>query len=168
MTVDETLFWVAMEVSEKVSHEMIISFNSCNNVLSKIELPSSDKNCSEVYMKLAVYKGSVSLIICSETKSVEQCLDLWVFYDKYEGVECWHKLQTIGMFSRLERPVGVWKNEILMATDKQIHGASGIIGLLPEDDLEAEFSYNVFTYVESFIPLQGGNLAVEDDWILVT
>ncbi|XP_057419558.1 F-box/kelch-repeat protein At3g06240-like [Lotus japonicus] len=174
VTVDETLFWGAMEVSEKVSHEMIISFNSCNNVVSKIELPVSAKNCSEVYKKLAVYKGFVSVIICLESEHMEQWLELWGFYDKYEGVECWNKLQTIGMFSRLERPVGVWKNEILMATDKQIHGVSGTIALLPEDDdLEAEFSYNVFNYVESFIPLLGGNMNVETDpfeseWILVT
>ncbi|XP_061362597.1 F-box/kelch-repeat protein At3g06240-like [Gastrolobium bilobum] len=162
VTVEGALFWVAMEVSEKVSHEMIISFNSCNDVLSKIEMPGSDKDCSEVYKKLLVYKGLVAVVICSETKSMEQCLHLWALYDKYEGVKSWTKLQTIGMFSRLERPVGIWKNEVLMATNKAIHSVSGIIALLPESDLEAEFSYNVFNYVESFIPLYSGNLMVEN------
>lgn len=158
-----TLFWVAMEVSEKVSHEMIISFNSCNNVVSKIEMPCSAKDCAaEVYKKLAVYKDKVAVIICSEKNSMEQCLDLWVFYDEYEGVECWNKVLTIGRFSRLERPVGTWKNEVLMATKKGIHSVSGIIAMLPEDDdlVGAEYSYNVLSYEESFVPLHN----VEEDY----
>ncbi|XP_004504227.1 F-box protein At3g07870-like [Cicer arietinum] len=162
VTVEETLFWVAIEVSEKVSHEMIISFNSCNNVISKIEMPFSSKDCAEVYKKLAVYKDSLSLVICSESKNMEQWLDLWVLSDEYEGVECWNKVQTIGMFSRLERPVGVWKNEILMATNKMIHGVGGIVALLPEDDIGDEFSYNILNYEESFIPL---DYVEESDYI---
>lgn len=140
---------------------MIISFNTCNNMLSKIELPTLDKDCVEVHKKLAMYKDLVAMIICSETKSMAYSLDLWVFYDEYEGVECWCKLQTIGMFSRLERPVGILKNEVLMSTDKVIHSVSGTIALLPQDDdIGAEFSYNVFNYVEKFISICGGN--VED------
>lgn len=153
VTLEGTLFWIAMEVSEKVSREMIIYFDSYNNVISKIELPFLVKGGSEVYKKLAVYNDSIAVIICSETKTMMQCLDLWVFYEKYEGVECWTKLQTIGVFSKLERPVGIWKNEVLMATHRLIHCGSRIIALLPEDDSGAEFSYNVFNYVESLVPL---------------
>ncbi|TKY60113.1 F-box/kelch-repeat protein [Spatholobus suberectus] len=162
VTLEETLFWVAMEVSDKVSNEMIISFNTCNNVLSKIELPPLVKDCAEVHKKLAVYKDSVAVIICSETESTAQRLDLWVFYDKYEGVECWCKLQTVGMFSRLERPVGILKNEVLMSTNEVIHSVSGTIALLPEYDLGTEFSYNVFNYVENFNTLYSGNVVVEE------
>ncbi|KAG5155191.1 hypothetical protein JHK82_013160 [Glycine max] len=140
VTLEETLFWVAMEVSDKVSNEMIISFNTRNNELSKIELPPLVKDCAEVHKKLAVYKDSIA----------------------YEDVDCWCKLHTIGMFSGLERPVGVLKNEILMSTDRVIHSVGGSIALLPEDDLGAEFSYNVFNYVENFITSYGGNLDVEE------
>lgn len=162
VTLEETLFWVAMEVNDKFSNEMIISFNTHNNVISKIELPPLVKDCNEVHKKLAVYKDSVAVIICSETETMAQCLDLWGFYDKYEGVECWCKLHTIGMFSRLGRPVGVLKNEILISTDRVIHSVGGTIALLPEDDLGAEFSYNVFNYVENFRTSYGGNLDVEE------
>nr|KYP76863.1 F-box protein At3g07870 [Cajanus cajan] len=165
VTLEETLFWVAMEVSDKVSHEMIISFNTCNNVIRKIELPCFVKDCAEVHKKLVVYKDLVAVIICSETETMAQRLDLWGFYDKYEGIECWWKLQTIGMFSRLERPVGIFKNEILMSTDKVIHSVSGTIALLPEDDFGAEFSYNVFNHVGKwrFDTSYGGNVVVEED-----
>ncbi|KAK7399717.1 hypothetical protein VNO78_10906 [Psophocarpus tetragonolobus] len=170
VTLRGTLFWVAMEVSDKVSNEMIISFNTCNNVVNKIELPPLIKDCTEVHKKLAVYKDSVAVykdsvavIICSETGSMVKLLDLWLFYNKYEGVECWCKVHTIGMFSRLERPVGIMKNEILMSTDKVIHSVSGTIALLPEDDLGAEFSYNLFDYVENNHCLYGVNMqAVEE------
>ncbi|KAK7318896.1 hypothetical protein RJT34_03603 [Clitoria ternatea] len=78
--------------------------------------------------------------------------------DKYEDLECWVKLQTIGVFSRLERPVGIRKNEVFMASDKVIHSVSGTVALIPKDGLEvgAEFSYNVFDFVESYIALNGG------------
>jgi len=166
VTLRETLFWVAMEVSDKVSNEMIISFNACSCVLGKIGLPPLVSGDAEVYKKLAVYKDSVAVIICFETKNMTQCLDLWVFYDKYEGVECWCRMHTIGMLSRLERPVGILKNEILMSTDKVIHSVSGTIAFLPEDDVGAEFSCNAFNYVENF--LFGGNVGVEEDDSLET
>lgn len=158
VTVKETLFWVAMEVNEKVSHEMIISFNSSNDAISKIEMPfNSSKDCVEVYKKLAVYsyKGSssVALMICSESKSMEQWLDLWVLCDEYEDIEYWIKVQTLGRFSRLERPVGVWKNQVLMATNKMIHSVGGVVAFLQEDDIGAEFYYNSLNYEESFFPL---------------
>ncbi|CAI8618764.1 unnamed protein product [Vicia faba] len=167
VTVTETLFWVAMEVNEKVSHEMIISFNSFNNVISKIEMPNnSSKDYVEVYKKLAVYnyKGSssVALMTCSESKNMEQCLDLWVLCDEYEDIEYWIKVHTIGMFSRLQRPVGVWKNEIFMATNRKIHSVGRVVAFLPEDDIDAEFSYNSLDYEERFFPL---NDAVEIDLI---
>ncbi|CAJ1938404.1 unnamed protein product [Sphenostylis stenocarpa] len=161
VTLRETLFWVAMEVSDKVSNELIISFNACHDILSKIELPPLITDYLEVYKKLAVYKDLVAVIICLETKSMSQCLDLWVFYDEYEGVECWCKLHTIGMFSRLERPVGILKNEILMSTDKVIHSDRGTIAFLPEDDTGVDFFYNLFNYVEN--SLFDGNVVVEED-----
>ncbi|KAK2384426.1 hypothetical protein QL285_071771 [Trifolium repens] len=156
--VKETLFWIAMEVNEKVSHEMIVSFDSCNDVISKIEMPiNSSKDCVEVYKKLVVYNhkdvSSLGLIICLESKNMEKWLYLWVLCNEYEGVEYWIKVQTIGMFSRLERPVGVWKNEILMATERRIHSVGGTVALLPEDDIGAEFSYNLLSYEERFFPL---------------
>jgi F-box interacting protein len=156
--VKETLFWIAMEVNENVSHEMIISFDSCNDVISKIEMPiNSSKDCVEVYKKLVVYNhkddSSLGLIICLESKNMEKWLYLWVLCNEYEGVECWNKVQTIGMFSRLERPVGVWKNEVLMATKRRIHSVGGTVALLPEDDIGAEFSYNLLSYEERFFPL---------------
>ncbi|KAL2343212.1 hypothetical protein Fmac_004497 [Flemingia macrophylla] len=163
VTLEETLFWVAMEVSDKVSHEMIISFNTYTNVVSKIEFPCLVKDCVVVHKKLAVYKDSIAVIICSETETMAQRLDLWGFYEKYEGVECWCKLQTIGMFSRLERPVGIFKNEILMSTDKVIHSVSGAIAGLPQDDLGAKFSYNVFNYVGKFVTSYGGIVVLEED-----
>lgn len=154
VTMEGTLFWIAMEVTEKVSHEVIISFNSIDNVISKIELPiNSFKDCDEVYKKLVIYKDSVSLITCLKSKSMEQWLDLWILSDEYEGVECWMKVQTLGMFTSLERPVGVWKNEVLMATDKMIHSVGGVVAWLPEDDIGAEFSYNIINYQERFFPL---------------
>ncbi|QCD84545.1 uncharacterized protein LOC114178650 [Vigna unguiculata] len=161
VTVRETLFWMAMEISEKVSNEMIISFNACSYVLSKIGLPPLVAGDAEVHKKLTVYKDSVAVIICLETENVAQCLDLWVFYDKYEGVECWCRMHTIEMLLRLERPVGILKDEILMSTDKVIRSVSGTIAFLPEDDVGAEFSYNVFNYVENF--LFDGNVVVEED-----
>ncbi|KAJ1426204.1 F-box associated interaction domain [Sesbania bispinosa] len=77
-----------------------------------------------------------------------------------KGTLFWVAMETIGLFSRLERPVGIRKNEVLMATDKQIHSVGGVIALLPEDDLGAEFSYNLFNYEESFVPLHSGNMNV--------
>ncbi|KAK7247240.1 hypothetical protein RIF29_42119 [Crotalaria pallida] len=148
-----TLFWIAMEVSEKVSHEMIISFNFNHNLIGKIEFPFSFKGCSEIYKKVAVFHDSVALLICSENKCMEQCLDLWVFHDNYDGVECWTKIFTIEALSSVERPIGIWINEILMSTGKVIHSGSRIIALLQEDALGAGFSYNVFNYVESTSPL---------------
>ncbi|KHN06464.1 hypothetical protein glysoja_010808 [Glycine soja] len=127
VTLEETLFWVAMEVSDKVSNEMIISFNTRNNELSKIELPPLVKDCAEVHKKLAVYKDSIAVIICSETETMAQHLDLWV-----------------------------------SIINRVIHSVGGSIALLPEDDLGAEFSYNVFNYVENFITSYGGNLDVEE------
>ncbi|XP_014506671.1 uncharacterized protein LOC106766457 [Vigna radiata var. radiata] len=160
VTVRETLFWMAMEVSEKVSNEMIISVNACNYALSKIGLPPLVAGDAEVHKKLAVYKDSVAVIICLEIKNVAQCLDLWVFYDKYEGVECWCKMHTIRLLPKLERPVGILKDEILVSTDKVIRSVSGTIAFLPEDGIGAEFSYNVFNYVENF--LFDGNVVVEE------
>jgi hypothetical protein len=84
---------------------------------------------------------------------MEKWLYLWVLCNEYEGVEYWIKVQTIGMFSRLERPIGVWKNEILMATEKRIHSVGGTVALLPEDDIGAEFSYNLLSYEERLFPL---------------
>ncbi|GAU18760.1 hypothetical protein TSUD_80490 [Trifolium subterraneum] len=119
-----------MEVNENVSHEMIISFDSCNDVISKIEMPiSSSKDYVEVYKKLVVYNYKD---------------------DSSVGVEYWVKVQTIGMFSPLDRPVGVWKNEVLMATKTRLHSVRGIVALLPEDDIGAEFSYNLLSYEESY------------------
>ncbi|CAL0325036.1 unnamed protein product [Lupinus luteus] len=137
-----TLFWIAMEVSEKISEEV-----------GKIEFPYKSKDCSEVYKKVAVYNDSLALLICSENKLMEQCLDLWVFHDKYEDIQCWSKVITIGMFSKLEHPVGIWKDEILMATSKVLHCGSRIIALPQENGFMSGFSYNVFNYDESYVPL---------------
>ncbi|OIW00540.1 hypothetical protein TanjilG_24270 [Lupinus angustifolius] len=147
-----TLFWIAMEVSEKINHEVIIYFNFNHTKIGKIECPFKSKYCSEVYKKVAVYNDSLALLICSENKCMEQCLDLWVFHDNYEDFQCWSKVFTIGVFSRLEHPVGIWKDEVLMATPEVLHCGSGIIALLHGYDFVSRFSYNVFNYVENYVP----------------
>ncbi|KAE9610383.1 putative F-box associated interaction domain-containing protein [Lupinus albus] len=149
----KTLFWIAMEVSEKINHEVIIYFNFKHSNIGKIEFPYKSKDCSEVYKKVAVYNDSLALLICSENKCMEQCLNLWVFHDEYEDFQGWSKLFTIGMLSRLECLVGIWKDEVLMATPKVLHCGSRIMALLQGNDLISRFSYNVFNYDENNVPL---------------
>jgi hypothetical protein len=40
-----------------------------------------------------------------------------------------------------------------MATERRIHSVGGTVALLPEDDIGAEFSYNLLSYEERFFPL---------------
>ncbi|RDX79837.1 hypothetical protein CR513_39695, partial [Mucuna pruriens] len=51
----------------------------CGEKSNIIALPRLVKDCAEVvHKKLAVYKDTVAVIICSETETMAQRLDLWI------------------------------------------------------------------------------------------
>lgn len=149
------MYWIAMEVNERSSAEFIVSFDTENNVLRKISLPLSVN--PEVYKKLAVYKDSLAVLICSELETMEHNLELWVLDDECNGLDRWIKEQTIGFFSRSDRPMGLWKNEVLKASGEVIHSMSGFKALVLSGELGDGCSYNVFNYAQSLVCVYGGN-----------
>ncbi|KAI4295388.1 hypothetical protein L6164_035438 [Bauhinia variegata] len=146
------LFWVATEVSEWFNLEWIVSFDSSREILRKIAMPLDFNNYPQVHKKLAVCNESIAMLICSETERLEYCMDVWVLdHSTNDGLELWRKMQRVGFFSRLERPIGIWKDELVMATGEVIHGVGGFKAELPAVG-GAEYSFNALDYEESLVP----------------
>ncbi|KAM7505269.1 hypothetical protein LguiB_004173 [Lonicera macranthoides] len=88
--------------------KIIVSFDLCDEVFSQMALPDSCAIGDEIIWKLVVLKGSLSAIVYSKPKEIDNWFEIWVM-TKYGVQESWTKLHTIGPFSRVV-PVGSWKN----------------------------------------------------------
>lgn len=100
---NEIFCWLAQDVD---NHEVILSFNMSEGIFQNTTLPSNI-GMRSVWV-IAPFKESISLVVYC-LKEVDKYYDIWVISEL--GVDkCWTKYQRIGPVSRVERPLGFWKN----------------------------------------------------------
>ncbi|GMP21834.1 hypothetical protein CsSME_00000102 [Camellia sinensis var. sinensis] len=104
----ETFCWWAKDGNI----EVILSFDMSNEKFHKIPLPFDIGDLGgehKVIRSIVPMNESIALIVY-RTKQVEKFFDLWVL-NEFGVDESWTKLSTIGPLSRVERPLGFWKND---------------------------------------------------------
>ncbi|XP_009762226.1 F-box/kelch-repeat protein At3g23880-like [Nicotiana sylvestris] len=106
---NEIFCWLAQNGD---NNEVILSFNMSEEIFENTPLPSNigvfgEQEIRNIWVILPLNE-SISLIVYC-LKQVEKYFDIWVINEL--GVKnCWTKLQRIGPLSRVERPLGFWKN----------------------------------------------------------
>lgn len=106
---NEIFCWLAQNSD---NNEVILSFNMSEEVFENTPLPSNigvfgEQEIRNIWV-IVPLNESISLIVYC-LKQVEKYFDIWVINEL--GVKnCWTKLQRIGPLSRVERPLGFWKN----------------------------------------------------------
>ncbi|XP_016442952.1 F-box/kelch-repeat protein At3g23880-like [Nicotiana tabacum] len=106
---NEIFCWLAQNGD---NNEVILSFNMSEETFENTPLPSNigvfgEQEIRNIWV-IVPLNESISLIVYC-LKQVEKYFDIWVTNEL--GVKnCWTKLQRIGPLSKVERPLGFWKN----------------------------------------------------------
>ncbi|XP_015168124.1 F-box protein CPR30-like [Solanum tuberosum] len=108
---NEIFCWLGQNVD---NHEVILLFNMSEEIFQNIKLPSNigifgEQEIMRSVWVIVPFKESISLIVYC-LKEVEKYYDIWVMNNEMGVENCWTKLQRIGPISRVERPLGFWKN----------------------------------------------------------
>ncbi|XP_054778131.1 F-box/kelch-repeat protein At3g23880-like [Prosopis cineraria] len=155
VTVKRKMFWVAMTAYQRFRNEFIVSYDAENKVLRKMSVPDSDN--LEVSKKLTEYKESLGVLVFSESATMDRCLDFWVYDDKNNDFDLWIKVKTVRLSSTMDRPMGVWKDEIFIASGNVIHAVrSGLGALLPSAQVADDYCYVLLNYAESLVSVNNG------------
>ncbi|XP_063942989.1 F-box/kelch-repeat protein At3g23880-like [Daucus carota subsp. sativus] len=91
--------------------ELILSFNMNNEEFKKKALPIDIRDLEgedRVTRAILPFGESIALLVYG-IKQVEKVFDIWVI-KSLDDDECWTRLSSIGPVSRVERPLGFWKN----------------------------------------------------------
>ncbi|KAJ4714221.1 F-box protein [Melia azedarach] len=124
---------------------IIISFDMGKEVFQEIQGPDIDESA---YETLGLYYDSLSLLFLNLIKN---CFEIWVMKSTN-----WSKQLSVGSIPGVNEPLGFWKNgSIFLQSDSQ--------RLLLYDPNTQEtrdlglrsFSFSVYKYKESLIPIKG-------------
>ncbi|KAK1394247.1 F-box/kelch-repeat protein [Heracleum sosnowskyi] len=91
--------------------ELVLSFDMRNEEFKKKALPIDVRDLEgedRVTRAILPFGESIALLVYA-IKQVEKVFDIWVI-KSLDAEECWTRLPSIGPVSRVERPLGFWKN----------------------------------------------------------
>lgn len=141
-------------------NKVIVSFDLRDEVFGQMALPDSCAIGDGIIWKLLVLKGSLSAIVYSKPKEIDNCFEIWVMI-KYGVQESWTKLYTIRPFSSVV-PVGSWKNGEVIFIDRN-ESSHKLFSYDPDTQKSVYFkippnmgSVSVLNYVESLESIEGG------------
>ncbi|KAF3660900.1 hypothetical protein FXO37_13162 [Capsicum annuum] len=106
---NENFCWLAQDGE---NHEVILSFNMSEGIFRNTKLPLNigtfgEREIRSVWV-IVPFDESISLIVYC-LKELEKYFDIWVI-SELGTKSFWTKSQRIGPLSRVERPLGFWKN----------------------------------------------------------
>ncbi|CAK9184033.1 unnamed protein product [Ilex paraguariensis] len=151
------LHWMAYKHTEM---ELIISFDLSNEVFQQIAVPGYCGFDCNIKREIVVLKGSLAVIVYSWRDLVDRSFEVWLMTE-YGVQESWTKF-TIGPFSTVVWPVGIWrKDEIIF---QYLHHCTYQLFLYDSSSQEIYYFpshgamdfFKVLNYVESLVPVNGG------------
>lgn len=145
---------------EVLRDEFVLSFDMGNEVFLQVDVPGAKDYHCKYSKKLGVYNESVAIMYYPSYEKDVRFVELWVMKDHVVD-ECWVQVLRIGPFSTLWTPLGCWENGVvilqnhkdeLLLYDPTIGKAEAV----PTNGAPM-FSTSIATYMESLVPVDGGN-----------
>ncbi|KAG5229566.1 F-box/kelch-repeat protein [Salix suchowensis] len=159
VTVKGDLYWkVSAERNYLANEELVLAFDSSNDVFRRIELPGLINQSNPSYTTtITEFKGSLGLFVSLEYSS-NSGFDFWVLNESRTGGNircCWTRFLTVGTLSKIGRPISAWRCKIIL---KNLMGENSFFLYDPisQETIDVPIlSDDVYDYVETLASVDG-------------
>ncbi|KAE7995677.1 hypothetical protein FH972_000448 [Carpinus fangiana] len=139
----------------------VLSFDMSDEVFLKTSMPDDvTADCCKHLFVLNELIAMAVIPVEEYEEWLEVCFDIWLMHEV--GVrDSWTKLFTIGPFTEIERPLGVWKNDtiFLEKSERQLVLYEPSTKEMTNLQIghEATYTLQLITYMETLVSVKGGN-----------
>ncbi|KAF9667339.1 hypothetical protein SADUNF_Sadunf15G0012600 [Salix dunnii] len=156
VTVKGDLYWKVCVEGNLADEELVLAFDSSNDVFRRIELPGLNQSNPSYTTTITEFKDSLGLFVFLEY-SLNSGFDFWVLNESRTGgnMRCWSRLLTVGTLSKIGRPISAWRCKIIL---KNLKGENSFFLYDPISQEITDvpiLSDEVYDYVETLASVDG-------------